>query len=88
MITDGDTNWHYLAIKNISRLLRGIKSNHNGHFYCFNCLHSYRAKSILKKHEKICKNYDFCNLKMLIITFYKVSQGKNHLKMPLLFMQI
>ena len=64
MITDGDTNWHYPAIKNISGLLRGITSSHNGDFYCLNCLHSYRTKSILKKHEKICKNHDFCNLKM------------------------
>ena len=64
MITDGDTNWHYLAIKNISGLLRRITPNHNGDFYCLNCLHSYRTKSILKKHEKICKNHDFCNLKM------------------------
>ena len=50
MITDGTTNWHYLAIKNISGLLRGITSNHNGDFYCLNCLHSYRTKSILKNH--------------------------------------
>ena len=64
MITDGDTNWHYLTIINISGLLRGIKSNHNGDFYSLNCLHSYRTKRILKKHEKICKNHDFCNLKM------------------------
>ena len=64
MITDGSTNWHYLAIKNISRLLRGITSNHNGDFYCLNCLHSYRTKSKLKEHEKICKNHDFCYLKM------------------------
>ena len=64
MITDGTSNWHYLAIKNISRFLREITSNHNGDFYCLNCLHSYRKKSKLKKHEKICKNYDFCNLKM------------------------
>ena len=64
MITDGSTNWHYLAIKNISGLLGGITSNHNGDFYCLNCLHSYRTKSKLKKHEKICKNHDFCNLKM------------------------
>ena len=63
-MTDGSTNWHYLAIKNISGLLRGITSNHNGDFYCLNCLHSYRTKSKLKKHEKICKNHDFCNLKM------------------------
>ena len=41
MITDGTSNWHYLAIKNLSGLLRGIRSNHNGDFYCLNCLHSY-----------------------------------------------
>ena len=43
MITDGTNNWHYLAIKNLSGLLRGITSNHNGDFYCLNCLHSYRT---------------------------------------------
>ena len=41
MITDGTSNWHYLAIKNLSGLLRGITSNHNGDFYCLICLHSY-----------------------------------------------
>ena len=30
MITDGTSNWHYLAIKNIS----GLTSNHNDVFYC------------------------------------------------------
>ena len=64
MITDGSTNWHYLEIKNISGLLRGLTSNQNGDFYCLNCLHSYRTKSKLKKHEKLCKNHDFCHLKM------------------------
>ena len=29
MITDGTSNWHYLAIKNLSGLLRAITSNHN-----------------------------------------------------------
>ena len=65
MITDGTTNWHYLAKKkSISGLLRGITSNHNGDFYCLNCLHSYRTNRKLKKHEKICKNHDFCHIKM------------------------
>ena len=32
MITDGTNNWHYLAVKSISGLLRGITSNHNGDF--------------------------------------------------------
>ena len=50
MVTDGSTNWHYLAIKIIPGLLRGITSNDNGDFYCLNCLHSYGTKSKLKKH--------------------------------------
>ena len=52
MITDGTTHCHYLAIKNLSGLLRGITSNHNGDFYCLNWFHSYRTKNKLKKHEK------------------------------------
>ena len=32
MITDGTSNWHYLAVKSISGLLRGKTSNHNGDF--------------------------------------------------------
>ena len=64
MITDGTTNWHYLAIKNISGLLRGITSNHDGDFYCLNCFHSYTTERKLKKHERICKDHDFCDIIM------------------------
>ena len=39
MITDGK-KWHYRAVKKLSPLLRGITSNHDGHFYCLNCFHS------------------------------------------------
>ena len=65
MITDGTTNWHYVAIKNIHGLLRGVTSNHNDDFYCLNCFHSYRTIEKLKKHERICKEHDFCDIKML-----------------------
>ena len=83
-ITDGTCNWHYLAIKNISGLLRGITSNHNGDFYCLKCLHSYRAKSKLKKQDKICKNHDFCNLKMPDVgnNILESKPGKKSLKHP------
>ena len=64
MITDGSPHCYYLAIKNISGLLRGITSNHNGEFSCLNFLHSFRTKNKRKKHENICKNHEFCNLKM------------------------
>ena len=42
--SNGTGNWHYLAVKSISGLLRGITSNHNGDFYCLNCLHSYTTE--------------------------------------------
>ena len=40
MITDDNNNWHYLALKSISKLLRGVTSNNNGDFYCLICFHS------------------------------------------------
>ena len=40
MITDNNNNWHYLSVKSISRLLRGITSNHVGDFYRLKCFHS------------------------------------------------
>ena len=48
MITDGK-KWHYLAVKSLSALLRGITSTNNEEFYCLNCPHSCRSKNILKK---------------------------------------
>ena len=64
MIDDGTSNWHYLAVKSISGLLRRRTSNHNGDFYCLNCFHSYKTNRKLKKHERICKEHDFCDIKM------------------------
>ena len=64
MIADENNNWHYLAVKRISGLLRGITSRHNGDFYYLNCFHSFTTKSKLRKHEKICTDCDICFLKM------------------------
>ena len=36
MITDGE-KWHYLAVKTLSALFRGITGNNNGDFYYLNC---------------------------------------------------
>ena len=43
MITGGE-KWHYLAVKNLSGLLKGITSTHEKGFYCLNCFHSYRTR--------------------------------------------
>ena len=48
MITTDCEKWHYLAVKKLSALLRGMTSNNHPDFYCLNCLHSYRAKEKLK----------------------------------------
>ena len=56
MITnDEGENWHYITVKSISKLLRGITSNHNGDFYCLNCFHSYTTKKDLKNMKMYAK---------------------------------
>ena len=50
---------HYLAVKKLFALHRGMTSKHDGDFYCLNYLHSFRTEIKLKFHEKVCKNKDF-----------------------------
>ena len=56
MITDGE-KWHYLAVKKLSTLLKGITSKHTGAVYCLNCFQSYTSENKLKKHKNVCENY-------------------------------
>ena len=82
MISNGE-NWHYLAVKSLSRLLKGITSNHNGD-YCLNCFHSYSTENKLNTHKKMCDNYDYCNIEMPsndnnLINYNK---GEKSLKLP------
>ena len=83
MISNGE-NWHYLAVKSLSRLLRGITSNHDGDYYCLNCFHSYRTENKLNAHKKVCENHDYCNIEMPsndnnLINYNK---GEKSLKLP------
>ena len=64
MITANQNNWHYLTIKNMKRLFRGVTSNHHGDFFRRNCMHSYRTENALKKHERLCTNHDYCEIVM------------------------
>ena len=63
MITDGE-KWHYLTIKRLSALFRGITSKHDGDFYCLNCFQSYTTENKLKNHKKVCENHDYCYVEM------------------------
>ena len=83
MITD-NKKWHYLAVKSVSGLLRGITPKHNGDFYCLNCFHSYTTTSKLKKHQRICRDHDFCYVKMPNENnkILKYNPGEKSLKVP------
>ena len=82
MISNGE-NWHYLTVKNLSRLLRGITSNHDGDFYCLNYFHSYRTKNKLEAHKKICENRDYCHVEMPTKdnNTIKYNQGEKSIKL-------
>ena len=76
--------WHYLVVKSISKLLRRITSKHNGDFVCLNCFYSYTTKNRLKKHERVCRNHDFCYLKLPDENnkILKYIPGEKSLKVP------
>ena len=83
MITDGE-KWHYLAVKSLSALFRGITGNSNGDFYCLNCFQSYTTENKLKKHEKVCEKHDFCYSKMpeKDNKILKYNQGEKSMNVP------
>ena len=83
MISNGE-NWHYLTVKNLPGLLRGITSSHKEDFYCLNCFCSYRTKNKLEAHKKICENHDYCNVEMPTKdnNIIKYNQGEKSIKLP------
>ena len=64
MISNEEKQQHYLELKKLSALLRGIISKHYRGFYCLNCLHYFRTKNKLESHKKEWENKDFCNVTM------------------------
>ena len=64
MITDDDIAWQCRSVKRLPALRRGTTSNHYGDFYCLNCFHSHRTLNKLKKHERVCNNFDYCRIYM------------------------
>ena len=71
-IKDGEKR-HYLAVKNLSTLLRGITLKNDDIYYCINSLRSFRTENKHKAHENVCENRDYCYVGM-------TEKGKNILK--------
>ena len=61
MISNGE-NWHYLVVKSLSGLLKGITSSHNEDVYCLNCFCVYTTKNKLEEHKKIYENNKYCHV--------------------------
>ena len=83
MISDGQ-KWHYLVVKNVSGLLRGITSNYKEGFYCLNCFHSHSTKNKLEAHKKICENLDYCYVEVPTKNnnIIKYNHGEKSMKLP------
>ena len=83
MITDGE-KWHYLVVKNLSGLLRGVTSSHHGDFYCLNCFRSYGTRNKFEAHKKICENHDYCHVEMPTKdnNIIKYNQEEKSIKLP------
>ena len=84
LMISNDENWHYLVVKSLPGLFRGITSDHKEDFYCLNCFHLYRTKNKLEAHKKICENHGYCHVEMpnednKII---KYNQGEKSIKLP------
>ena len=83
LITDGE-KWHYLVVKNLSGLFKGITSNYYGDSYCLKCFHSHRTQNKLESHEKICENHDYCHVEMPTKdnNIIKYNHGEKSMKVP------
>ena len=83
MINNGE-NWHYLVVKKLSGLLRGVTSNHKEDFYCLNCFCAYSTKNKLEEHKKICENNKYCNVEMPTKdnNTIKCNEGEKSIKLP------
>ena len=76
-ITDGNGTWHILSlkseptedgymkpIKSFSQLMRNKSSKSHENYYCYGCFHSFRCQSTLEKHTQLCKDHDYCKIKL------------------------
>ena len=59
LIMDEEKDSHYVVVKNMSRLLCGQATKHNGErFYCFNCFNGFRSEKSRLEHMLYCDDKD------------------------------
>ena len=62
MISNGEKQWHYLAVKKLPALLKGITSKQHGNFYYLNCFHSFAKKTNFNRIKEYVKIKIFVTL--------------------------
>ena len=84
LMNSNGENWHYLVVKSLPGLFKGISSNHKEDFHCLNCFHLYRTKNKLEAHKKICENHEYCHVEMPTkdSNIIKYNQGEKSIKSP------
>ena len=60
----GQRQCHYLGVKKLSALLRGITFKNHGGFYCLNCLHVYKSKDCMKKFCEFLREHAMRSLSL------------------------
>ena len=73
MISNEEKQSHYLAVKKLLALLRGLTSKHHCGFYCLNCFHSFATKNKLQSQKRVCENKDFREFRILEFNQYQKS---------------
>ena len=67
-MTSNGEGWHYLTVKQLLSLLRGITSKHHSSFYCLNCLYSFATEKKRVPYKKVCEIFqrltELCNVLM------------------------
>ena len=84
LMISNEENWHYVVVKSLPGLLKGITSSHNEDFYCLDFFAHILQKINLKNIKKICENNKYCHVEMpneenKII---KYNQGEKSIKSP------
>ena len=60
--------WHYITLKKLQELLRGIPSKDHDGFYCLNFLHSFQTENKRESHKKYERIKIFVMLQCLLKT--------------------
>ena len=78
---EGERNWHYTAVKNLSRLLASHNSKHKSkQYFCMNCLQGFNNDRSRDEHYSYCSNNESMRVEMPKDKVLKFSNGQGQLK--------